>query len=132
MSHAECMQVGVVCKKVDKHWLDKARMEFDAAIAINPNYAAAYYYMGLCYKTALDLNQASQMFSKVLDIRGEYVNEAIFNGSWSRRYRGRCPGPLPGNRLHSWSRSPGLMPPALFMEELKMTVLYKKRTLKTS
>ena len=58
MSHAECMQVGVVCKKVDKDWLDKARMEFDAAIAINPNYAAAYYYMGLCYKTALDLNQA--------------------------------------------------------------------------
>ncbi len=32
MSHAECMQVGVVCKKVDKDWLDMSKAEFDKAI----------------------------------------------------------------------------------------------------
>lgn len=131
MSHAECMQVGVVCKKVDKDWLDKARMEFDAAIAINPNYAAAYYYMGLCYKTALDLNQASQMFSKVLDIRGEYVNEADIQWKLVQKIQRAMPGTLTGKQIAFVEQITRADAAALFMEELKIDVLYKKRTLKT-
>ena len=58
LSHAYCMQVGADCKKVDDDWLDKSYDEFEKAIELEPRSSAAYYFMGLCYKTALDLGNA--------------------------------------------------------------------------
>lgn len=61
---------------LDKDWLNEARGEFDDALKIDPQSSAAYYFMGIAYKTALDFNQADQMFRQVLDLNKEYVKEA--------------------------------------------------------
>ena len=131
MSHAECMNVGVVCKKVDKDWLGVSKDEFNKAIAIDPNAASAYYYMGLCYKTALDLNQAGQMFTKVIDLKGEYVSEADYQWNLVQKIQRAMPGTIMGKQIAFVERLTRADAAALFMEELKIDVLYKKRTIKT-
>ena len=117
--------------RADKDWLAQAREEFGDAVKLDPRHAAAYYYMGDAYKTALDFAQAGQMFKKVLEINNEFVKEA--DGGWNlvQKIQRAMPGTITGKKialLPSISRADAA---ALFMEEMKIDNLYKKRTLKT-
>lgn len=117
--------------RVDKDWLAQAREEFGDAVKLDSRHAAAYYYMGDAYKTALDFAQAGQMFKKVLEINNEFVKEA--DGGWNlvQKIQRAMPGTITGRKialLPSISRADAA---ALFMEEMKIDNLYKKRTLKT-
>lgn len=131
LSHAYCMQVGTVCKRVDKDWLDVSRGEFDKALQIDPASSAAYYYMGLCYKAALDVGQASQMFSKVLDLKKEYISEADQQWNLMQKIQRAMPGSITGKQIAFVEKITRADAAALFMEELKIDTLYRKRTLKT-
>jgi tetratricopeptide (TPR) repeat protein len=131
LSHAYCMQVGTVCKRVDKDWLDVSRGEFDKALQIDPASSAAYYYMGLCYKTALDVGQASQMFSKVLELKKEYISEADQQWNLMQKIQRAMPGSITGKQIAFVEKITRADAAALFMEELKIDTLYRKRTLKT-
>ena len=75
LSHSACLRIGTECKS-DDAWLKYSKDAFDEAVLIDPKAAAAYYFMGEAYLTALDLDQAGRMFSRVLDLNGEYVKEA--------------------------------------------------------
>ena len=127
MSKAACAKIGTDCSQ-DTAWLDKSRDEFDHAVAINPKSAAAHYYMGLCYKTALDFPKAGDMFSKVLEIKGEYTAEA--DGQWKlvQDIQRAMPGTITGRKIALVEKLSRADLAALFMEELKIDVLYKKRT----
>lgn len=131
LSRASCMQVGVVCKRADKDWLDISRAEFEKAILIDPSYAPAYYFMGLCYKTALDVVQAGQMFSKVLELKKDYINEADQQWNLMQKIQRAMPGSVTGKQIAFVERITRADAAALFMEELKIDILYKKRTAKT-
>lgn len=117
--------------RLDKDWLNEARGEFDDAVKIDPQSSAAYYFMGLAYKTALDFNQADQMFRQVLDLNKEYVKEA--DGEWNltQKIQRAMPGTVTGKKIAVLERISRADAAALFMEELKIDVLYKKRTIKT-
>lgn len=131
LRHARCMQVGVVCKRADKDWLDISRGEFKKAIRIDPASAAAYYFMGLCYKTALDVVQASQMFSKVLELNKDYISEADQQWKLMQKIQRAMPGSITGKQIAFVEKITRADAAALFMEELKIDTLYKKRTPKT-
>lgn len=131
LSHAYCMQVGTVCKRVDKDWLEVSRGEFDKALQIDPASSAAYYYMGLCYKAALDVGQASQMFSKVLELKKEYISEADQQWNLMQKIQRAMPGSITGKQIAFVEKITRADAAALFMEELKIDTLYRKRTLKT-
>ena len=131
LSRARCMQVGVVCKRADKDWLDISRGEFEKAILIDPASSAAYYYMGLCYKTALDVVQASQMFSKVLELKKDYISEADQQWNLMQKIQRAMPGSITGKQIAFVEKITRADAAALFMEELKIDTLYKKRTPKT-
>ena len=131
LSRASCMQVGVVCKRADKDWLDISRGEFEKAILIDPASSSAYYYMGLCYKTALDVMQASQMFSKVLELRKDYISEADQQWNLMQKIQRAMPGSITGKQIAFLEKITRADAAALFMEELKIDTLYKKRTPKT-
>jgi tetratricopeptide (TPR) repeat protein len=75
LSHASCLRIGTECKS-DDAWLKYSKDAFDQAVLIDPKAAAAYYFMGECYLTALDLDQAGRMFNQALNLNGEYVKEA--------------------------------------------------------
>lgn len=128
LSHAHCMQVGIICKRADKDWLKNAIGEFEKAVLIDPTSSAAYYYMGLCYKTALDVVQASQMFSKVLEIKKDYIDEADQQWKLMQKIQRAMPGSITGRQIAFVEKITRADAAALFMEELKIETLYKKRT----
>jgi len=131
LSRAYCMQAGVVCKKTDKNWLDRSKDEFEKAIAIDPAYSAAYYYMGLCYKTDLDVMQAGQMFARVLELKKDYITEADNQWNLMQKIQRAMPGSVTGKQIAFVEKITRADAAALFMEELGIDTLYKKRTPKT-
>jgi tetratricopeptide (TPR) repeat protein len=130
LSKVACLKIGVDCEQ-DKSWLKKCVSSYEEAVKLDPSSSAAPYFMGLAYKTALDYGKAGAMFAKVLEIRKEYVSQA--NAQWNlvQKIQRAMPGTVTGKKialLESISRADAA---ALFMEELKIDVLYKKRTPKT-
>lgn len=116
---------------LDKDWMKKANSEFDDAVSIDPQFSAAYYFMGIAYKKALDFSLADQMFKQVLELNKEYVNEA--DGEWklTQKIQRAMPGTMTGKKIAVLERISRADAAALFMEEMKIDVLYKKRTIKT-
>lgn len=117
--------------KADKDWLDDAKGEFKKAIKIDSGSAAAYYFMGVAFKTALNFADAGQMFKQVLDINREYVKEADTEWNLAQKIQRAMPGTVTGKKIALLERITRADAAALFMEELKIDVLYKKRTPKT-
>lgn len=130
LSKAACVKIGTDCEQ-DAGWLDKTKDEFEKAIALDPKSAAAYYYMGLAYKTALDFARAGRMFAKVMDIRGELMNEADMQWKICQDIQWAMPGTITGKKIALVEKISRADAAALFMEEMKIDVLYKKRTIKT-
>jgi tetratricopeptide (TPR) repeat protein len=117
--------------KVDKKWLNLAKEQFDAVMELDAKHAPAYYFMGLAYKAGLDFNMAGQMFTKVLELKAEYTSEADVQWKFLQKVQRAMPGTATGKQIalvESLTRADAA---ALFMEELKIDVLYKKRTPKT-
>jgi len=117
--------------KIEKKWLKLAKDQFDAVLELNPKYAPAYYFMGLAYKAGLDFNMAGQMFTKVLELKSEYVAEADIQWNFLQKVQRAMPGTATGKQIALVERLTRADAAALFMEELKIDVLYKKRTPKT-
>ncbi|MEN6624373.1 MAG: tetratricopeptide repeat protein [Smithella sp.] len=114
--------------KLEKKWLDLAKDEFDNAILIDPKHAPAYYFMGLAYKTGLEFDSAGRMFSKVLDLKSDYITEADVQWNLIQKIQRAMPGTVNGKIIAIVDRITRADAAALFMEELKIDQLYKKRT----
>ena len=117
--------------KIEKKWLKLAKNQFDDVIKLDPRHAPAYYFMGLSYKAGLDFNMAGQMFTKVLELKSEYVAEADIQWNFLQKVQRAMPGTTTGKQIALVERLTRADAAALFMEELKIDVLYKKRTPKT-
>jgi len=117
--------------KLEKKWLKICKDEFDDAVKIDPKYSAAYYFMGLAYKQGYEFNSAGQMFTKVLEIKTDYVGKADSEWNFIQKVQRAMPGSVTGKQIALVARITRADAAALFMEELKIDVLYKKRTPKT-
>ncbi|HOC58924.1 MAG TPA: hypothetical protein PKN70_03180 [Smithellaceae bacterium] len=130
LSKAACVKIGVDCEQ-DQSWLEKCVDSYSAAVELNPSSSAANYYMGLAYKTALQFGNAGTMFSKVLKIKGDYVRQADEQWELIQKIQRAVPGTTTGKKIALVETISRADAAALFMEELKIDVLYKKRTPKT-
>ena len=117
--------------KPDKDWLKGALGEFESAVKLHPKSSAAYYFMGQAQKAALNFDKAGQMFSQVVEINKEYVREADNEWSLIQKIQRAMPGSVAGKKIALLDRITRADAAALFMEELKIDILYKKRTPKT-
>jgi len=71
------------------------------------------------------------MFTKVLDLKADYLKEADTEWNLIQKIQRAMPGTVTGKKIaivESISRADAA---ALFMEELRIDILYKKRTPKT-
>ena len=114
-----------------KKWLEKAKDAFETAVKIDPKSSAAYYYMGVAYKYGLEFDKAGQMFTKVLDLKADYLKEADTEWNLIQKIQRAMPGTVTGKKIAIVERITRADAAALFMEELKIDNLYGKRTLKT-
>ena len=117
--------------KLEKNWLDLAKAEFDNAILTDAQHAPAYYFMGLAYKAGLEFDSAGRMFAKVLDLKTDYISEADVQLNLIQKIQRAMPGTINGKIIAIVDRITRADAAALFMEEMKIDVLYKKRTPKT-
>jgi Tfp pilus assembly protein PilF len=117
--------------KENKDWLERAKEQFNYAIALDPKSSAAYYFMGLAYKVGLEFDLAGKMFSKVLDLNDSHVGEADNQWKLIQKIQRAMPGTITGKRIAIVESITRADVAALFMEELKIDVLYQKRTKKT-
>ncbi|MGA2525234.1 MAG: S-layer homology domain-containing protein [Smithellaceae bacterium] len=117
--------------KSEKKWLALAKDDFDEAVKLDPKHSPAYYFMGLAYKAGLNFNSAGQMFTKVLELKSGYVDEADVQWKFLQKVQRAMPGTATGKQIALVERLTRADAAALFMEELKIDVLYKKRTPKT-
>lgn len=109
-------------------WLDKAESEFKSAVKIDPNASAAYYYMGKAYKVSYDFDKAGDMFKKVLNINTKYVNEASEEWALVQKIQLAAPGSLIGKKIALIDEISRADIAALFIQELELEKLFKKRT----
>jgi tetratricopeptide (TPR) repeat protein len=130
LSHAACLLIGTECRP-DEGWIKYSQDAFDQVVRIDPKAPSAYYFMGECYLTALDLEQAGRMFSRVLDLNGEYVSEA--DGRWKlvQKVQRAMPGTATGKKIALVERITRADAAALFMEEMRIDTLYARRTQKS-
>jgi len=117
--------------KLEKKWLELAKDEFDNVILMDAKHAPAYYFMGLAYKAGLEFELAGKMFAKVLDLKTDYISEADVQWNLIQKIQRAMPGTINGKIIAIVDRITRADAAALLMEELKIDVLYKKRTLKS-
>lgn len=129
------MQIGYIriytMLKPDNDWLKNALDKFEDAVKLNPNSSAAYYFMGLAYKEALDFARAEQMFKTVIDFKQDYVGDADREWQLAQKIQRAMPGTITGKKIAVLVKITRADVAALFMEELGIDNLYKKRTPKT-
>jgi tetratricopeptide (TPR) repeat protein len=109
-------------------WLDRAEDEFKAAAKLDPGASAAYYYMGKAYKVSYDFDKAGEMFKKVLEINTKYVNEASEEWALVQRIQLAAPGSMIGKKIALIDEISRADIAALFVQELELEKLFKKRT----
>jgi tetratricopeptide (TPR) repeat protein len=110
-----------------KSWLSKARRAYSAAIRISPESSAAHYYMGECYKEALEFDEAAVLFTKVLDINNGHVVEA--NDAWKliQKIQRAAPGTMIGKKIALVDQITRADIAALFIQELKIDEIFAKK-----
>jgi hypothetical protein len=114
--------------KINKDWLEEVESKFKRSIKIDPEVSAPYFYMGIAYKMSFEFQQAAGQFSKVLDLDKEFVKEADEEYAVIQKIQRAMPGSVVGKKialLHKITRADVA---ALFIEELEIDELFRKRT----
>ena len=126
LSHADCLRIGTVCT-TDDGWLKSSQEAFERALRIDPKAADAYYFMGEAYLTALDLESAGRMFSRVLDLNRTYLGEADRRWKLVRKIQRAMPGSVTGKKIALIERITRAEAAALFMGEMQLDEVYARR-----
>ncbi len=110
-----------------KKWLDAVEREYKKAINIDPENAEAYYRRGVCYKRAYEFGKAADDFRKVLDLDKDFTSEA--NRQWElvQKIQRAAPGTDVGKRIALVDTITRADIAALFISEMEVDKLIKKR-----
>jgi len=128
--HVSMLRLYTMAKE-DDDWLEDAEDEFEDAVKLDPKSSAAYYFMGVAYKVSLNFDKAADMFAKVLDLDDEYVGEADKEWKLVQKIQRAMPGTVTGKKIALVESITRADISALFMEELRIDELYKRKGVKT-
>ncbi len=120
------MQMAKEQKRVPE-LVKSAEKEFKAANVKEPNNPRLHYYMGMCYKMALDFDQAASMFRAVLDMNRDFVGEADAEWSVIQKIQRAAPGSEIGKKIALIDKIDRADIAALFDQEMNLEKLFTKR-----
>ncbi|MDY0377721.1 MAG: S-layer homology domain-containing protein [Desulfobacterales bacterium] len=118
-------------EKLDTNWLKRVRSEFEDAADLIPDRAEPYFYMGMASKQGYEFDKAADQFSRVLDIGQDFVAEAEKEYVLVQKIVRAMPGSKVGKQIALVEKLTRGDTAALFIEELKVDALYRKKTGKT-
>ena len=113
-----------------KKLLKQAESEFNDAQKIDPNSAPLHYYMGMCYKMALDFDKAAEMFKKVLSMDKQFTGEANTEWALIQKIQRAAPGTEIGKKIALIAKIDRADVAALFDQEMNLEKLFTKRGIK--
>jgi hypothetical protein len=118
-------------KEEPKKWLSKVEDQYDKALKADPDNSEAYYRRGYCYKKAYEFTKAANDFRKVLDLKKDYTVEA--NKEWElvQKIERAAPGTDVGRKIALVEKISRADIAALFVSEMEIDKLVKKRRPKT-
>jgi Tfp pilus assembly protein PilF len=114
--------------KSDRKWFARAFDAYEEAVRADAEAPAPHFFMGRAYKENLEFDKAGQMFTRVLEIKGDYVEPADREWRLVQKIQRAMPGTEAGKRIALVEKITRADAAALFMEELKLDSLYRKRT----
>ncbi|MDO9567640.1 MAG: hypothetical protein Q7J15_13010 [Candidatus Desulfaltia sp.] len=112
---------------IDENWLKLVEEEFDKAVLISKDVSEPYFYMGLAYKISYKFRQAEDQFSKVLELGNGYIAEADKEYALVQKIERAMPGSKIGKKIALVEEITRADVAALFIEELKVDKIFKKR-----
>ena len=113
--------------KIHKKWLQKVNQLYVKAKRNAPKAPEPYFYMGLAYKHAFEFRKAAQEFTKVLDINKGFVEAADKEYAVIQKIERAMPGSSVGKQIAILDQIARADAAALFIQELKVDELFKKR-----
>lgn len=63
-------------EKISENWLEKVETRYDRLITAAPEFPEPYYVMGIAYRISWMPQKALEQFIRVIEINGEFVEEA--------------------------------------------------------
>ncbi len=114
--------------KLDKKWLNKVESKFKRSVKIDPDFPEPYFHMGMAYKMSYEFQKAAGQFTKVLDLDKEYVKEADKEYAIIQKIQRAMPGSIVGKKIALLDKITRADVAALFIEELEIDELFRKRT----
>ncbi len=117
-------------RKGDK-WLDNAVKQYEKALKIDDNNEKVLFYMGETYKQAYKFDSAADYFRDVISIKGDFAEQA--NGEWElmQKIQRAAPGTRIGKKIALIPEIDRADLAVLFIEELKLLEVFKKKQPKT-
>ena len=114
-------------EKKDDDWIKDAVKQFERALRIDPNSEKAFFYMGLAHKEAYQFNEAVTAFGKVVAMKGDFAGRA--NAEWElvQKIVRAAPGTKIGAKIALISEIDRADLAVLFVEELKLLEVFKKK-----
>jgi tetratricopeptide (TPR) repeat protein len=122
--------LGSAEKKAVKEWLPDAESQFKKALTIDPQNAEVFYRRGSIYKAVYLFDKAAADFKTVLDLNKEWTKEA--DGQWRvmQMIERASPGTDVGKKIAIVDRISRADLCALFVSELEVDKLLKKKAVK--
>ena len=117
--------------KVTKNWLAEVENRFNTSIGYVRDLPAPYFYMGIAYKNSYKFNEAAAQFVKVLEFGKEFVEEANKEYATVQKIQRAMPGSAVGKKIALLEQITRADAAALFIEELDIDAIFKKRAPKT-
>ncbi len=118
-------------QQADRDWFDELRSKYRKASGRLPEQPDAFYYMGLAYKTKYAFRKASREFTKVLDLDKGLVEEADREYALMQKIERAMPGSTIGKQIAIQDSITRADLAALFIHELQIDDLYKRRAKRT-
>lgn len=133
--HKVLVQVGYIRilseERAEKDWIEDAEEHFEKGKDYHEKTPELHYYMGVAYKRAYNFDRASDMFREVLELNSELMVEADYEWSLVQKIQRAAPGSKIGNQIALIDKIDRADIAALFIQELRLDNLYKKRGEKT-
>jgi tetratricopeptide (TPR) repeat protein len=118
-------------EQADRGWFDELRSSYRKATGKSPDRPEAYFYMGLAYKFKYEFRKASREFTRVLDIDKGLVEEADREYALMQKIERAMPGSSIGKQIAIQDSITRADLAALFIHELGIDDLYKRRAKRT-
>ncbi len=112
-------------------WLEECEEALEKGEKINPRYELLYLNMGDAYMRAYKWRSAENMFKKVIELNGSYRDFADNKWKKAQKIVRASPGSIVGKKIALVEKITKADVAALFVEEMHLPELWRKRGIKT-